>query len=294
MKKVLALTLALIMLFGFTGCNKNSDKKADEKQSKKTGQTEPSKTIVASNKDKIDIELKNGENPTVSVKVNDKEIYKNDNLNKYQDQYDFDKDFNLEIKAEYSDEKIFWAYRFDWGVIYSTKNDYYDTVDTDDSIPLVYVCPKHDYKKSYFKNSRYYILAEEWDLIEFDAVEETGKKIFWDSYTAAQVIFESFYKTENYTLKEIDNLEKAGYSLDDYYEMHDREFGSGAGMNNWEKIYEVSVNGEPFALLYSDASTASFLLQELTWENPSTAMYLNTKDGPQYFLSPERELTEIS
>lgn len=286
MKRILALTIALIMLFSFTGCNKKANKK-DE-------QTQLSKTITASNKDKIDIEINNGENPTVLVKVNDKEIYKNDNLNKYQDQYDFDKDFNLEIKAEYSNEKIFWAYRFDWGVVYSTKNDYYDTVETDENTPLVYVCPKHDYKKSYFKNSRYYILAEEWDLIEFDAVEETGKKIFWDSYTAAQVIFESFYKTENYTLKEIDDLEKAGYSLDDYYEMHDREFGSGVGMNKWEKIYEVSVNGEPFALLYSDASTASFLFQELTWENPSTVMCLDTKDGPQYFLSPERELTEIS
>ncbi len=282
MKKVFALTLILIMLFGFTGCNKKYDK------------TQLSKTITASNNDKIDIELKTGKNPTVLVKVNDKEIYKNDNLNKYQDQYDFDKDFNLEIKAEYSDENIFWAYRFDWGVIYSTKNDYYDAVETDKNIPLVYVCPKHDYKKSYFKNSRYYILAEEWDLIEFDAVEETGKKIFWDSYTAAQVIFESFYKTENYTLKGIDDLEKAGYSIDDYYEMHNREFGSGAGMNKWEKIYEVSVDGKPFALLYSDASTAAFLLQELTWENPSITTYQNTKDGPQYFLSPSPELTEIS
>ena len=287
MKKILCFILTLSILFALCGCSSETKEPA-------SNETALTKTITASNKDKIDIEIKNGENPTVLVKANDKEIYKNDNLNKYKDQYDFDKDFNLEIKDEYSDEKIFWAYRFDWGVIYSTKNDYYDTVETDENIPLVYVCPKHDYKKSYFKNSRYYILAEEWDLIEFDAVEETGKKIFWDSYTAAQVIFESFYKTENYTLKEIDDLEKAGYSLDDYYEMHNREFGSGAGMNKWQKIYEVSVNGEPFALLYSDASTVSFLLQELTWENPASVMHQNAKDGPQYFLSPERELTKIS
>ena len=286
MKRILALMLALIMLFGFTGCAEESGDEATK--------SIITKTITAPNNDKIHIELSNDSSPTVSVSVNDKEIDLFDNFTKYKDSYDFEKDFNLEIKAEYSNENIFWAYRFDWGIIYSIKNDYYDTVDTEAGAPLIYVCPKHDYKKSYFKSLGYHTLAEEWDLIEFEVIEETGKKIFWDSYTAAQVIFESVYKTENYTLKEIDDLEKAGYSLDDYYEMHNREFGSGAGLNQWQKIYEVSVNGKPFALLYSDPAFISFELQELDWENPSFVKYKKTKDGIEYSLSPARELTEIS
>lgn len=251
-------------------------------------------TITAPNGDKINISITGDKKPEVIVKVNGKQIYKYSNYTKYADQYDFEKDFNLEIKAEYSDEKIFWAYRFDWGIIYSTKNDCYDAAETDENVPHIYVCPKHDYKKSYFKNRKYQIIAEEWDLIEFDVIEETGKKIFWDSYTAAQVIFESFYKTENYTLKEIDDLAKAGYSIDDYYDMHHREFSSGAGLNQWQKIYEVSVNGKPFALFYSDAASITFELQELTWKHSSLVVCRDTNDGRQYSLSPARELTEIS
>ena len=140
MKKLLSLLLVLVITLSLWGCG--------EEQSHKD-----LKTIKASNGDEINVQLINDESPAVTVSVNDKEICSFDNFAKHKDDYDFDKDFNLEIKAEYSDEDILWAYRFDWGIIYSIKNDYYDTVDTEAGAPLIYVCPKHDYKKSYFKSS---------------------------------------------------------------------------------------------------------------------------------------------
>ncbi len=281
MKKLLSLLLVLVITISLCSC----------------GESKLSKTITASNGDKIEISLTNGDDPAITVSVNDKEIYSFDNFAKYKDEYDFEKDFTDKVTDEYSDDEILWAYKFDWGIIYSAKHDYLNTESTDDDTTLVYVCPKHDYKKCYFKNAYYYKLAENWNLIEFDAIEETGKEIFWDSYTAAQVVFEELYKTQNYTLKEIDDLTKAGYSLDDYYEMHNRAFGSGAGLNKWQKIYEVSVDSKPFALIYSDASSAYFLLQELDWENAYIVSCISTPNGPEYKVdisSNNDKLTKIS
>lgn len=247
MKKLLSLLLVLVITLSLCGCS--------EEQSHKD-----LKTIKASNGDEINVQLIDGESPAVTVSVNDKEICSFDNFAKHKDDYDFDKDFSVKATDEYSNDKILWAYKFDWGVIYSVKHDYSNTESTDDDTTLTFVCPKHDYKKCYFKNVYFYKLAENWDLIEFDAIEETGKEIFWDSYTAAQVVFEDLYKTEDYKLIEINDLTKAGYSIDDYYEIHNHAFASGAGLNEWQKIYEVSVKGKPFALIYSDASSAYFLL----------------------------------
>lgn len=276
MKKLLSLMLSLIITFLFCGC----------------GESTNTKNITTSSGDKIEITLTKGEEPSVAVSVNGDKIYSFDNFTKHKDEYDFEKDFTLDVMDEYSDDKILWAYKFDWGIIYSTK--YNLSIDTENTI--TYVCPKHDYKKSYFKNAYYYKLAESWNLIEFDAIEETGKKIFWDPYTAAQVIFEDLYKTENYKLTEIDDLEKAGYSFDDYNDMHQLEFGSGAGLSEWQKIYEVSVNGKPFALIYSDASTANFSLQELDWQH-AYAVYLHyTENGAEYYmqLPADLKITKIS
>ncbi|MBQ8267139.1 MAG: hypothetical protein IJZ21_01990, partial [Clostridia bacterium] len=247
MKKLVCIILAFCILSTLCACGKTNTKES---------------TITASNGDKIDITLQSGKNPSVLVKVNGKEIYYYNNYQKHKDAYDFEEDFTDEVIAECSDDKILWAYRFDWGIIYSTKYSLSDGTEK----TITYVCPKHDYKKSYFKNICYNILAEKWDLIDFEIIPQTGDKIFWDSYTATQVIFEDLYKTENYTLKEIDNLEKAGYSFEDYNDMHQLEFGSGSGLNQWKKIYEVSVKGKPFALIYSDTSTANFSFQELDWQ----------------------------
>lgn len=275
MRKLLSILLVILMLVSFCGCNKK-DKK-DEQQL--------SKTITASNDDEIEITLKKGDKPTVTVCVNDKEIYSFDKFKNYKDEYDFGKDFTDKIIDEYSDDKILWAYRFDWGIIYSTKSNYLHTEDTNDDATLFYVCPKHEYEKCYFKNVWYNILAEEWNLIDFETIPETGEKIFWDSYTAAQVVFEELYKTDNYKLTEIKDLAKAGYSIDEYYEMHNREFGSGAGLNKWEKIYEVSVDDKPFALIFSDAATSCYLLQELDWENPYIVICSATENGAEYSVS---------
>ncbi len=297
MKRILSLTLALIMLFSFVGCNKKSDDKSDGNSNKKTQQNQLSKTITTSNGDEIELTFTKSDN-VIKVIVSGEKVFESNYFKKYESEYDFDKDFNFDIKDEYSDEEILWAYRFDWGSIYSTKHDYLHTEDTNDDTTLIYVCPKHEYKKSYFKNANYYKIAEEWDLIDFDTIEETGEKIFWDSYTAAQVIFESFYNTEDYALKEINNLEKAGYSLDDYYEMHNREFSSGAGLNKWQKIYEVSVKGEPFALIYSDASTAQYLLQELGWKEAYPVLCKPVQYGVEYSVdfpsNCDDEWTDIS
>lgn len=284
MKKFLSLALVFVLLFAFCGC--------DKKDSKKGNQQSLSKNITASNGDKIEIELTSGNNPKITVSVNNSEIYSFDNFSKYKDNYDFNKDFNLNVGDEYAQDQILWAYKFDWGVIYSTK---YSLSDGGENT-ISYVCPKHDYKKSYFKNAYYYKLAEEWNLIEFDAIEETGKEIFWDSYTAAQVVFEELYKTEDYTLNEISDLEKAGYSFDEYYDMHQLEFSSGSGLNQWQKIYEISVKGKPFALIYSDASTAHFLFQELDWPHAYQVYCHYTENGAEYYMSLPNDLkiTKIS
>lgn len=290
MKRRLALILSSLILLSFCGC-------ADE-NGKKDEQQPLSKTITAPNDDEIEIALKKGDKPTVTVCVNDKEIYSFDKFENYKDEYDFNKDFTDKVTDEYSDDKILWAYKFDWGIIYSTTSNYLHTDDTSDDATLFYVCPKHEYKKCYFKNAWYNILAEEWSLIDFEIIPETGDKIFWDSYTAAQVVFEELYKTEDYKLTEIDNLTEAGYSLDDYYEMHNREFGSGAGLNKWEKIYEVSVDDKPFALMFSDASTSDYLLQELDWENAYHVICSATENGAEYSVnfpsSCDDKLTDIS
>lgn len=284
MKKLLALILSLLILLSLCGC-------------KKDGQQPISKTITASTGDEIELTFTKSDT-SIEVCVNGEKVFAGNYFKKYELEYDFDEDFNFNIKDEYSDENILWAYRFDWGIIYSTNHNYLNTEDTNDDTTLIYVCPKHEYKKCYFKNVRYYTLAEEWNLVDFDTIPETGTKIFWDSYTAAQVVFEELYKTENYKLTEIDNLEKAGYSIDDYYEMHNREFGSGIGMNAWQKIYEVSVDGEPFALMFSDASTSSYLLQELDWENAYTVSCLPSENGAEYSVtfpsSCDDQLTDIS
>ncbi len=249
MKKLISLFLVFVFIFSLCGC----------------GESATTKSLTASNGDEIEITLKNGKNPTVSVKVNGKEIYSYNNFINHKDMYDFEKDFTDEVIAEYSDDEILWAYRFNWGVIYSTK---YTTTTTDTEATISYACSKHEYEKCSYKNIGHHKIAEVWNLIDFEVIEQTGTKVFWDPYVAAQMIFEYFYKTENYTLKEIDDLEKAGYNFSDkrYYEMHNKELYSGAGLNKYRKIYEVSVDGEPFALLYSEPSSSYYLLQELHWE----------------------------
>lgn len=249
MKRLLAFMLIFAFILSLCGCG-------NEK-------SVVTKTITASNGDKIDLEISGGNNPLVLVKVNSKEIYSYNNYQKHKDEYNFENDFTDEVIAEYSDDEILWAYRFDWGVIYSTK---YTTTTTDSEATISYACSKHEYEKCLYKNLGHNTISEVWNLVDFDVIEETGTKIFWDPYVATQMIFEYFYKTENYTLKQIDDLAKAGYGFDDYYTMHDKEFSSGAGLNKYRRIYEVSVDGKPFALIYADSTCNYFLLQELHWE----------------------------
>lgn len=271
----------------------NSDVSTDSKPQQTV--TDDPNTITAPNGDKIYIKLQKGENPTVTVKVNGKEIYSYNNFKKHKDKYDFDKDFTDKIIAEYSDEEILWAYQFNWGVVYSTK---YTTSTTKTETTISYACSKHEYEKCYFRNINHHKIAIEWNLIDFDVIEESGTKIFWNPYAATQAIFEYYYKTEDYTLKEIDDLEKAGYSFSDkrYYEMHNTEFNSGAGLNKYRKIYEVSVNGKPFALLYADSTCNYFMLQELDWSTAGSTACVSTENGIEYRLYKFKgdELTDLS
>ncbi len=278
MKKLLSLLLVLVISISLCGC----------------GESKLSKTITASNGDKIEISLTNGGDPAITVSVNGKEIYSFDNFAKYKDEYDFEKDFTDKVTDEYSDDEILWAYKFDWGTIYSTK---YTLSDQKTDATITYTVPKHDYSKSYFNKVNFDPVAQKWDLVDFEIIPETGKKIFWDNYPAAQSVFECLYKTENYTLKEIDDLAKAGYSFEDYYWMHQNEFSSGAGLNNWENIYEISVDGKPFALMYCQAYSWHYQIQELDWENPYFASWKYTENGMEYDIGQPKngdKLTDIS
>ncbi|MBR6502048.1 MAG: hypothetical protein IKT42_01270 [Clostridia bacterium] len=287
MKRILALMLALIMLFGFTGCAEESGDEATK--------SIITKTITASNGDKIKIKLTDGDSPSVLVTVNDKEICSFDNFAKYKDAYDFDKDFTLNATKEYSDTQILWAYKFDWGVIYSTK---YTLTGEETEATITYAALKHDYDKSYFNKINFEDVAQKWDLVDFEIIPETGKKIFWENYPAAQAVFEYIYKTENYTIKEIDDLEKAGYSFSEkkYYYMHDLEFSSGAGLNDWQKIYEISVDGKPFALMFCQSYSWHYILQELDWKGPCPVSWKRTENGMEYEATTRNgdKLTDIS
>ena len=251
-------------------------------------------TITAPNGDKINISITGDKKPEVIVKVNGKQIYKYSNYTKYADQYDFDKDFTNEIIAEYSDEDILWAYRFNWGIIYSTK---YTTTTTDTEAVISYACSKHEYGKCYYRNLGHHKIATEWNLIDYEVIEQTGTKIFWNPYVAAQAIFEYFYKTEDYTLKQIDDLTEAGYSIKDYYTMHNKEFSSGAGLNRLRRIYEISVDGKPFALIYSEPSSSFYILQELHWKNAASIVckrYDETGAVYEIATSANDKLTDLS
>ena len=206
----------------------------------------------------------------------------------------FDKDFTNEIIAEYSDEDILWAYRFNWGIIYSTK---YTTTTTDTEAVISYACSKHEYGKCYCRNLGHHKIATEWNLIDYEVIEQTGTKIFWNPYVAAQAIFEYFYKTEDYTLKQIDDLTEAGYSIKDYYTMHNKEFSSGAGLNRLRRIYEISVDGKPFALIYSEPSSSFYILQELHWKNAASIVckrYDETGAVYEIATSANDKLTDLS
>lgn len=282
MKKLLSLLLVLVITLSLCGCG--------EEQSHKD-----LKTIKASNGDEINVQLIDGESPAVTVSVNDKEILSFDNFAKYKDAYDFDKDFTLNATSEYSDDQILWAYKFDWGVIYSTK---YTLTTKEADATITYTALKHNYDKNYFNKINFENVAQKWDLVDFEIIPETGKKIFWENYPAAQAIFEYIYKTENYTLKEIDDLEKAGYSFSDkrYYELHDREFSSGAGLNDWQKIYEISVDGKPFALMFCQSYSWHYILQELDWKGPCPISWKRTEKGLEYevVLRNGDKLTDLS
>ena len=163
MKKLLSIVLVLVIALCVCGC----------------GESALSKTITASNGDKIKIKLTDGDSPSVLVTVNDKEICSFDNFAKYKDAYDFDKDFTLNATKEYSDTQILWAYKFDWGVIYSTK---YTLTGEETEATITYAALKHDYDKSYFNKINFEDVAQKWDLVDFEIIPETGKKIFWEKY----------------------------------------------------------------------------------------------------------------
>ena len=208
-------------------------------------------TITAPNGDKIYIKLQKGEQPSVMVKVNGKEIYSYNNFKKHKDKYDFDKDFTDKIIAEYSDEDILWAYKFNWGVVYAAP--YEDQI--------IYVAgAKHEHEKKTYGTYQYYHLALEMDLIDYKISEYTGEKYYWENLPLAQSFTEYFYKTEDYELKEIEDLTKAGYDFKEYYDWHNLEFNKGIGA-----IYELYISGEKKALMYISAGEGRYEIQEFGW-----------------------------
>lgn len=234
MKKLLALILAVCMLLSFCGC-------ADR-----------AKTITASNGDKITVSLDGGNAPYISVAINGTEIYSCDSFSKASDQYNFEEDFNLDVKQEFSDEKITWAYQFDWGTVYATPYE-------DDTIYVA--SAKHEYGKNCFGTPNFLHLAEQLDLVEFEISEYTGKKYFWDNYSMAQAIVEDIYKTTDYDLIKVSSLSEAGYDFEQYYDMYDIESGIG-----WGEMFEVYIEGEKTALLHSNAAEFALNIQEVDWE----------------------------
>ena len=213
-------------------------------------------TITAPNGDKIYIELQKGEQPSVMVKVNGKEIYSYSNFTKYADQYDFDKDFTNNVIDEYSDEEILWAYKFNWGVVYAAP--YEDQI--------IYVAgAKHEHEKKTYGTYQYYHLALEMDLIDYKISEYTGEKYYWENLPLAQSFTEYFYKTEDYTIIEIPDWVEAGYDFQEYYEWYNLNVRKGLG-----SFYELYIGEEKTALLFLSAAEGMYKIQEFGWDSIKT------------------------
>lgn len=237
MKKILSFTLVLILIFLLCGCGGKATRK----------------NITASNGDKIEISLANEKNPTVTVTVNDKEIYSFDKFKNHEDVYDFDKDFSNEVIDEYSDKDILWAYKFNWGVIYAAP--YEDEI--------IYVAgAKHEHAKKAYGTYQYYHLALELDLIDYKIMEYSGEKFYWENYPLAQSMVEYFYKTEDYSLKEIPDWTTSGYDFEKYYYWYDLNIRKGLG-----SFYELYIGEKKTALLFIDASSSNMYVQEFDWDN---------------------------
>ena len=78
--------------------------------------------------------------------------------------------------------------------------------------------------------------------------------------------------------------------------MHDLEFSSGAGLNDWQKIYEISVDGKPFALMFCQSYSWHYILQELDWKGPCPVSWKRTENGMEYEATTRNgdKLTDIS
>ena len=232
----------------------NSDVSTDSKPQQP--EIDDPNTITAPNGDKIYIELQKGEQPSVMVKVNGKEIYSYSNFAKYTDQYDFDKDFTNNVIDEYSDEEILWAYKFNWGVVYAAP--YEDQI--------IYVAgAKHEHEKKTYGTYQYYHLALEMDLIDYKISEYTGEKYYWENLPLAQSFTEYFYKTEDYTIIEIPDWVEAGYDFQEYYEWYNLNVRKGLG-----SFYELYIGEEKTALLFLSAAEGIYKIQEFGWDSIKT------------------------
>ena len=236
MKKIFAIVLCICFVLNLCAC-------------KSSAQTE-TKTLTASNGDKIVISITTGNKTEITVSVNDNKIYSCKDFN--DDQYDFEKDFNFEIINEYSEGYINWAYQFSWGVVLSTA-----TTDTKNSY---WVSAKHQYTDNFYRQEGLGTLVEKWNLLELN---EAGK--YWNSEKLAEAIVETMYSTTEYTLTEITDFSKFEYKDDKYKYM--RGYAEYPDTEH-QKVYEVSVKNDAVALLCVDAATYLLKIQELDWENP--------------------------
>lgn len=235
----------------------NSEPQSSSQTSSDDAAKTETKTLTATNGDEIKISLTTGNNPKINVSVNDKEIFNCKDFKDNADQYDFEKDFNLEVINEYSEGYINWAYQFKWGVVLSTA--------TEGSETSYWASAKHQYEHNVYRQQGLGTLVEKWQLLELN---DAGK--YWNSEKLAEAIVETMYNTKDCALIETDDLSKMGYTDEKYARMRGNELSSSS---QFQKIYEVSVKNEVVALLCVDAATYFLEIQELDWKNPQPVTF---------------------